>query len=203
MPSRNIPDRADAVKEAPKCRAYRWSSSTQPRTNSSVGASCCEGLSPPSAIPGADSERTASVSAQSIREHFGSRTADIQNRPANGRQPSTTGTPLRWRTATEIRASSSEMPVEPRRYTTACAVLKQPDKQIVASGGAPKANKSGGDIPALVLLAVLESNPPASVVRHTDGHLCRAVRARVTFSRMSEAFAVQMRGFGFLLWLSM
>jgi len=129
MPSRNIPDRADAVKEAPKCRAYRWSSSTQPRTNSSVGASCCEGLSPPSAIPGADSERTASVSAQSIREHFGSRTADIQNRPANGRQPSTTGTPLRWRTATEIRASSSEMPVEPRRYTTACAVLKQPDKQ--------------------------------------------------------------------------
>ena len=40
----------------------------------------------------------------------------------------------------------------------------------------------------------------ASVVRHTDGHLCMAVRARVTFSRMSEAFAVQMKGFGFLLW---
>jgi len=33
----------------------------------------------------------------------------------------------------------------------------------VASGGAPKASKAGGDNPALVLLAVLESNPPASV----------------------------------------
>ncbi len=34
---------------------------------------------------------------------------------------------------------------------------------LVASGGAPKASKTGGDNPALVLLAVLESNPPASV----------------------------------------
>jgi integrase len=37
----------------------------------------------------------------------------------------------------------------------------------------------------------------ASGVRHTDGHLLRVARARVTFSRMSEAFAVQMMGFGF------
>jgi hypothetical protein len=35
-----------------------------------------------------------------------------------------------------------------------------------------------------------------SGVRHTDGHLLRVDRARVTFSRMSEAFAVQMMGFG-------
>ncbi len=34
---------------------------------------------------------------------------------------------------------------------------------LVASGGAPKASKAGGDNPALVLLTVLESNPPASV----------------------------------------
>ena len=34
---------------------------------------------------------------------------------------------------------------------------------LVASGGAPKASKAGGDNPALVLLAVLESNPLASV----------------------------------------
>jgi hypothetical protein len=40
-----------------------------------------------------------------------------------------TGTRLRWRTVTETRAGSSEMPVEPRRYTTACVLLKQPDKQ--------------------------------------------------------------------------
>jgi hypothetical protein len=34
---------------------------------------------------------------------------------------------------------------------------------LVASGGVPKASKAGGDNPALVLLAVLQSNPPASV----------------------------------------
>ena len=37
----------------------------------------------------------------------------------------------------------------------------------------------------------------ASVVRHTDGHLFRTARARVTFSRMSVALAVQMKGLGF------
>ena len=40
-----------------------------------------------------------------------------------------TGTRLRSRTVTEIRAGSSEMTVEPRHYTTACVLLKQPDKQ--------------------------------------------------------------------------
>jgi hypothetical protein len=40
-----------------------------------------------------------------------------------------TGTRPRWRTVTETRAGSSEIPVEPRRYTTACVLLKQPDKQ--------------------------------------------------------------------------
>ena len=37
----------------------------------------------------------------------------------------------------------------------------------------------------------------ASVVRHTDGHLFNTARARVTFSRMSVALAVQMKGLGF------
>src|ERR1039457_3778940 len=36
-----------------------------------------------------------------------------------------------------------------------------------------------------------------SVVRHTDGHLFSTARARVTFSRMSVALAVQMKGLGF------
>ena len=39
--------------------------------------------------------------------------------------------------------------------------------------------------------------PEASVVSHADRLLLRAVLARVTFSRMSLAFAVQMKGFGF------
>jgi len=42
----------------------------------------------------------------------------------------------------------------------------------------------------------LMHNPPASVVRDSDGTLSRVRRARVTFSRISEAFAVQMKGFG-------
>ncbi len=35
---------------------------------------------------------------------------------------------------------------------------------LVASGGEPKANKSGGDNPAIVLISVLGSNPPGNVV---------------------------------------
>jgi hypothetical protein len=38
-----------------------------------------------------------------------------------------------------------------------------------------------------------------SVVRQTDDHLLRATRARVTFSKMSLALAVQMKGLGFWL----
>ena len=133
MPSRNIPDRAGAAKVAPRYRAYRWSSGTPPRTKLSAGALCCEGLCPPSAIPGADSERTASVPARSIREHSGSRTVDTQNRRANGRQPDKLGTPLRWRTVTGIRAGSSEMLGEARPYATSCGLLKQPDKQKTPS----------------------------------------------------------------------
>ena len=38
-----------------------------------------------------------------------------------------------------------------------------------------------------------------SVVRHADGPLWRAARARLTFSRMSAALAVQMKGLGFSL----
>ena len=37
----------------------------------------------------------------------------------------------------------------------------------------------------------------SSGVHQTDGHLLMEARARVTFSRMSEAFAVQMKGLGF------
>jgi hypothetical protein len=37
----------------------------------------------------------------------------------------------------------------------------------------------------------------ASAVRHTNGHLFHTARARVTFSRMSVALAVQIKGLGF------
>ena len=47
------------------------------------------------------------------------------------------------------------------------------------------------------LIEIVKLPPKASGIRHTDGHLLRAARARVTFSRMSEAFAVQMMGLGF------
>ena len=132
MPSRNIPNRADAAKEAPRCRAYRWSSGMPPRTKPSEGASSCEGPSLPSAIPDADSEHTASVPVQPIRVHSGCRTVDTQNRPANGRQPGTPGTQLRWQTVTGTRSGSSEMLGVPRPYTTPCGLLKQPDKQKAA-----------------------------------------------------------------------
>ena len=43
----------------------------------------------------------------------------------------------------------------------------------------------------------------ASVVRQADCRLFRDARARLTFSRMSAALAVQMKGFGFSLCWSM
>ena len=42
-----------------------------------------------------------------------------------------------------------------------------------------------------------------SGVRQADGALSRASRARVTFARMSDAFFVQMKGFGLSLWYRM
>ena len=110
-------------------RAYQWSSGRQPRTKPSEGVLCCEGLFLPSAIPGADNERTASVPALSIREHSRSCTVDTRNRPATGRQPDTLGMPPRWRTVPGIRASSSGMLDAARPYTTPWGLLKQPDKQ--------------------------------------------------------------------------
>src|SRR6266550_3080833 len=47
-------------------------------------------------------------------------------------------------------------------------------------------------------LKTLELAAP-SVVRHTDGRLLRAARPRFTFSRISEALAVQINGLGSLL----
>ena len=44
------------------------------------------------------------------------------------------------------------------------------------------------------------SDPNASVVSHSDGILLSAALARFTFSRMSSAFFVQTKVFGFALW---
>ena len=45
----------------------------------------------------------------------------------------------------------------------------------------------------------INSPQEASVVRQTDHNLLLAARARFTFSRMSEALAVQTNGFGSVL----
>ena len=47
--------------------------------------------------------------------------------------------------------------------------------------------------------AHLGSSHSPSVVRHSERRLCRAWRARLTFSKVSEARAVQMKGLGFSL----
>jgi uncharacterized protein (TIGR03435 family) len=57
---------------------------------------------------------------------------------------------------------------------------------ITVGKSGPKLTKSIGELIGL-----------PSGIRPTDGHLFRVDRARVTFSRMSAAFAVQMTGFGF------
>ncbi len=53
------------------------------------------------------------------------------------------------------------------------------------------------------LLAREQKTELASVVRQADATLSRRWRARLTFSKMSEAFAVQMNGLGSKLCCSM
>ncbi len=55
----------------------------------------------------------------------------------------------------------------------------------------------------LSLSNTLQLRQLTSVVRHADSRLWKAARARLTLSRMLEAFAVQMKGLGFSLWWSM
>ena len=133
MLSRSVADQADAVKEAPRCRAYRWSSSRQPKTRPSAASLCYGGLSARSPKFGAGNRHIASVSVSPIHSHSGFRIADRQNRPASGRRPSIFDKPLQSRTATEIHPRFLETSGEPPHYTTPWGLLKQPDKQKIAS----------------------------------------------------------------------
>src|SRR6202047_2827314 len=108
MLSRSVADQVGAAKEAPRSHAYRWSSDKQPRTRPSGGSWCYEGWSAPSPKLGADIRCIASVSVSPIHKHFGCRSEDTQTHPATGRRPGIFDKPLRWRTATEIRARFSE-----------------------------------------------------------------------------------------------
>lgn len=59
-----------------------------------------------------------------------------------------------------------------------------------------------GNLPPLVTVGAIcdcASVRIASVVSHSDGILLRAALARFTFSRMSSAFFVQTKVFGFAL----
>ena len=63
-----------------------------------------------------------------------------------------------------------------------------------------KADKQDTDVREAEAKEVKSSDKAqASVVRHAECRLWRALRARFTFSRMSAALAVQMNGFGFSL----
>src|SRR5256885_17204795 len=53
-----------------------------------------------------------------------------------------------------------------------------------------------GGLPTLVV--AISTAKVAAVVHHTDGRLLRAARPRFTFSRISEALAVQINGLGSL-----
>ena len=125
-------EQADAARVARRHRAYRWSSSRRPRTKPSTAFSCYVGLSPLSAKPGGDTRHTANVWV-SVHRHAGSRIADTRSHPASGRRPNTVGRLLRWQTSIGIRAKSWETAPEAFPYTTASGLLKQPDKQKLAS----------------------------------------------------------------------
>src|SRR5260370_30802536 len=133
MLSHSGADQAGAAKEAPRSRVYRWSSGRQPKTKPSAASLCYEKWSVRSPKSAADNRHIASGSVSPIHKHSGSRIEDTQNHPASGWRPSTFDKPLRWRTATEIRARFWETSGEPPDYTTPWGLLKQPDKHEVTS----------------------------------------------------------------------
>jgi hypothetical protein len=133
MLSRSVADQAGAAKEAPRPRVYRWSSSRQPKTRSSAASLCYEGLSARSPKFGAGNRHIANGSVSAVHKPHGFRIEDIQNHPASGRRPSIFDKPLRWRTATKIRAKFLETSGESPHYTTPWGLLKQPDKQELAN----------------------------------------------------------------------
>src|SRR5882762_2675460 len=133
MLSHSVADQAGAAKEAPRSRVYRWSSGRQPKTRPSAASLCYEKWSVRSPKFAADNRHIASGSVSPIHKHSGSRIEDTQNHPASGWRPSTFDKPLRWRSATEIRARFWETSGEPPDYTTPWGLLKQPDKHELAS----------------------------------------------------------------------
>ena len=136
MLSHSVADQAGAAKEAPRSRVYRWSSGRQPKTRPSAASLCYEKWSVRSPKFAADNRHIASGSVSPIHKHSGSRIEDTQNHPASGWRPSTFDKPLRWRSATEIRARFWETSGEPPDYTTPWGLLKQPDKQELACSSA-------------------------------------------------------------------
>src|SRR6266403_4683428 len=128
MLSHSGADQAGAAKEAPRSRVYRWSSDRQPKTRPSAASLCYEKWSVRSPKFAADNRHIASGSVSPIHKHSGSRIEDTQNHPASGWRPSTFDKPLRWRSATEIRARFWKTSGEPPDYTTPWGLLKQPDK---------------------------------------------------------------------------
>src|SRR5712671_443496 len=136
MLSHSGADQAGAAKEAPRSRVYRWSSGRQPKTRPSAASLCYEKWSVRSPKFAADNRHIASGSVSPIHKHSGSRIEDTQNHPASGWRPSTFDKPLRWRSATEIRARFWETSGEPPDYTTPWGLLKQPDKHKLASAKA-------------------------------------------------------------------
>src|SRR5260221_1499161 len=133
MLSHSGADQAGAAKEAPRSRVYRWSSGRQPKTRPSAASLCYEKWAARSPKLAADNRHIASGSVSPIHKHSGSRIEDTQNHPASGWRPSTFDKPLRWRTATEIRARFWETSGEPPDYTTPWGLLKQPDKHETTS----------------------------------------------------------------------
>src|SRR6266403_4011572 len=133
MLSHSGADQAGAAKEAPRSRVYRWSSDRQPKTRPSAASLCYEKWSVRSPKFAADNRHIASGSVSPIHKHSGSRIEDTQNHPASGWRPSTFDKPLRWRSATEIRARFWETSGEPPDYTTPWGLLKQPDKHEITS----------------------------------------------------------------------
>jgi hypothetical protein len=131
MPSHNERVRVGVATEAPRCHVYLWSSSKPTKTNPSAGFSCYAESFPRSPKPDTDTGYIAFAQPPSIPLHrlFGCHSVGRQIPLATGKLPNISGNTLHRQTALGIRADSWERSGVARFYTTACVLLKQPDKQ--------------------------------------------------------------------------
>src|ERR1700758_2078490 len=112
---------------------------------------------------------------------------------------STSNTTCLLKTSATVCGTLMAAPVAGCPYGQAIRLTAVPFNGVVYHSRLDARNRSYRETSALKNMLVGLRRSLAGVVRHAECRLWSAERARLTFSRMSLALAVQMKGLGFSL----